>query len=62
MPSTPMPPDSPAPSVGGVLLAHTTEAHQAHTQRKAQKKQRKLDRILSFLSWCEGCRSYGNSV
>lgn len=62
MPSTPRPPDSPAPSVGGAFPARTPEAHQAHTQRKAQKKQRKLDRLLSFLSWCEGCRSYGNSV
>ena len=62
MPSTPMPPDSPTPRVGGALPARTPEAHQAHTQRKAQKKQRKLNRILAFLSWCEGCRSYGNSV
>ena len=62
MPSTPMPPDSPTPSVGGVLPARNPEAHQAHTQRKAQKKQRKLDRLLSFLSWCEGCCSYSNSV
>ena len=62
MPSTPLLPDSPTPSVGGALPARTPDAHPAHAQRKAQKKQRRLDRILAFISWCEGCRSYGNSV
>ena len=42
--------------------ARTPEEAQAHTQHKAQKKRRKLERLLFFLGWCEGCRSYGNSV
>ncbi len=62
MPSTPLPSDSPTSRVGGALPVHPPDAYQTYTQRKAQKKQRRLDRILAFISWCEGCRSYGNSV
>ena len=40
----------------------TADEQQAHAQHKAQKKRRKLDRLLFFFGWCEGCRSYGNSV
>ena len=62
MTSTLMPQAPTEARVGGVLPVRTLEAAQAHTQHKARKKQRKLDWLLFFLSWCEGCRSYGNSV
>ena len=52
----------PGASPGPVTPARTPEAQQAHQQHKAQKKRRKLERLLFFLGWCEGCRSYGNSV
>ena len=42
--------------------ARTADEQQAHAQHKAQKKRRKLERLLFFFGWCEGCRSYGNSV
>jgi hypothetical protein len=31
-------------------------------QAKAQKRERKHARLNFFLCWCEGCRSYGNTV
>ena len=45
-----------------VAPARTPEEEQVHIQHKAQKKRRKLERLLFFFGWCEGCRSYGNSV
>ena len=53
---------SPGTVPGPVTPVRTPEEQQKHTQHKAQKKQRKLDRLLFFFGWCEGCRSYGNSV
>ena len=47
---------------GPAAPVRTPEAQYAHAQHKAQKKRRKLERLLAFLGWCEGCRSYGNSV
>ena len=49
-------------AVSTPAVVRTPEEQQAHAQYKAQKKRRKLDRLLFFLGWCEGCRSYGNSV
>ena len=57
LPSEKIPGADSAPAV-----VRTSEEQQANAQHKAQKKRRKLDRLLFFLSWCEGCRSYGNSV
>ena len=57
LPSKKFPGAAPTPAV-----VRTPEEQQAHAQYKAQKKRRKLDRLLFFLSWCEGCHSYGNSV
>ena len=57
LPSKKMPGAASNPAV-----ARSPEEKQAHAQYKAQKKRRKLDRLLFFLGWCEGCRSYGNSV
>jgi hypothetical protein len=55
--ATKIPEAAPAPD-----SVRTPEQAQAHIQHKAQKKQRKLERLLFFFGWCEGCRSYGNSV
>ena len=52
----------PDAALGSAAPARTSEKQQAHAQHKAQKKRRKLDRLLYFFGWCEGCRSYGNSV
>lgn len=45
-----------------VISARTPEEQQAYVQHKARKKYRKRERLLFFFGWCEGCRSYGNSV
>ena len=62
MPTTPNAETRQDAASGPVASARTPEEAQAHTQHKAQKKRRKLERLLFFLGWCEGCRSYGNSV
>ena len=52
----------PGAAPGPTSAPRTPEEQQAHTERKARKKSRRLERLLFFFGWCEGCRSYGNSV
>ena len=62
MPTVPNVETPPGAAPGPVIPARTPEEQQQHIQHKAEKKRRKLDRLLYFFGWCEGCRSYGNSV
>jgi len=48
------------PTSPAALPETSTPAQKA--QAKVLKKERKHARLNFFLSWCEGCRSYGNSV
>ena len=63
---TPFPPSPVLPLATGVTTspAALPEAStpEQKSQAKALKKERKHARLHFFLGWCEGCRSYGNSV
>ena len=59
---SPNPQILPDAAPGSVAPGRTPAEQYAHAQHKAQKKRRKLERLLFFFGWCEGCRSYGNSV